>query len=242
MIPLPANVRVWLATGHTDMRKGFSSLGLIVQETLKRDPHGGHLFVFRSWPRARPARAGSGRWCVTTVPSAVPSRRLSPTSTPPTAPARMPRLGWAISTASCRRMPSPGSVGCTNPAVNQARCARRPAGRMPDASSSSWPSSGRLRSRSRRWRGSMRSSPQSAPPTVLPPMNAARTVAPARPPSSPSWKRGCGRTAPSCPPRLRWRKRSTTCSSAGAPSSFSSTTDVPACRTTPPNGRSGRSR
>jgi hypothetical protein len=24
MIPLPANVRVWLATGHTDMRKGFS--------------------------------------------------------------------------------------------------------------------------------------------------------------------------------------------------------------------------
>lgn len=41
MIPLPANVRVWLATGHTDMRKGFSSLGLIVQETLKRDPHGG---------------------------------------------------------------------------------------------------------------------------------------------------------------------------------------------------------
>ena len=47
MIPLPANVRVWLATGHTDMRKGFSSLGMIVRETLKRDPHSGHLFVFR---------------------------------------------------------------------------------------------------------------------------------------------------------------------------------------------------
>ena len=47
MIPLPANVRVWLATGHTDMRKGFSSLGMIVQETLRRDPHSGHLFVFR---------------------------------------------------------------------------------------------------------------------------------------------------------------------------------------------------
>ena len=29
------------------MRKGFSSLGIIVQETLKRDPHSGHLFVFR---------------------------------------------------------------------------------------------------------------------------------------------------------------------------------------------------
>ena len=23
MIPFPAGVRVWLATGHTDMRKGF---------------------------------------------------------------------------------------------------------------------------------------------------------------------------------------------------------------------------
>ena len=47
MIPVPTGVRVWLATGHTDMRKGFASLAVIVQETLKRDPHGGHLFVFR---------------------------------------------------------------------------------------------------------------------------------------------------------------------------------------------------
>jgi transposase len=28
-------VRVWLATGHTDMRKGFGGLSLLVQETLK---------------------------------------------------------------------------------------------------------------------------------------------------------------------------------------------------------------
>ena len=47
MIPVPAGVRVWLATGHTDMRKGFSSLSLLVQEQLKQDPHAGHLFVFR---------------------------------------------------------------------------------------------------------------------------------------------------------------------------------------------------
>ena len=47
MIPIPAGVRVWLATGHTDMRKGFDGLALFVQETLKRDPHCGHLFVFR---------------------------------------------------------------------------------------------------------------------------------------------------------------------------------------------------
>ena len=47
MIPVPAGVRVWLATGHTDMRRGFPGLALLVQETLKHDPHSGHLFVFR---------------------------------------------------------------------------------------------------------------------------------------------------------------------------------------------------
>ena len=34
MIPVPSGVRVWLATGHTDMRKGFASLSLQVQEVL----------------------------------------------------------------------------------------------------------------------------------------------------------------------------------------------------------------
>jgi transposase len=47
MIPVPAGVRVWLATGHCDMRKGYASLSVLVQETLKHDPHSGHLFVFR---------------------------------------------------------------------------------------------------------------------------------------------------------------------------------------------------
>jgi len=47
MIPLPQGVRVWLATGHTDMRKGFASLSLLVQEVLRRDPLSGHLFCFR---------------------------------------------------------------------------------------------------------------------------------------------------------------------------------------------------
>ncbi len=47
MIPVPVGVRVWLATGRTDMRKGFNGLALVVQETLRRDPHSGHLFVFR---------------------------------------------------------------------------------------------------------------------------------------------------------------------------------------------------
>ena len=47
MITFPSGVRVWLATGHTDMWKSFDGLSLLVQETLKRDPHDGHLFVFR---------------------------------------------------------------------------------------------------------------------------------------------------------------------------------------------------
>ena len=47
MIQVPSGVKVWLATGHTDMRTGFAGLALMVQETLKRDPMGGHLFVFR---------------------------------------------------------------------------------------------------------------------------------------------------------------------------------------------------
>ena len=47
MIPVPSNVRVWIATGHTDMRRGFNGLALQVQEALKRDPHDGQIFVFR---------------------------------------------------------------------------------------------------------------------------------------------------------------------------------------------------
>ena len=39
MIPIPSGVRVWIATGHTDMRRGMDSLALQVQEALKRDPH-----------------------------------------------------------------------------------------------------------------------------------------------------------------------------------------------------------
>jgi len=47
MIPISSGVRVWIATGHTDMRRGMNSLALQVQEALKRDPHGGDLYVFR---------------------------------------------------------------------------------------------------------------------------------------------------------------------------------------------------
>ena len=47
MIPVPSGVRIWLAVGHTDMRRGMNSLAIQVQELLKRDPHAGDLYVFR---------------------------------------------------------------------------------------------------------------------------------------------------------------------------------------------------
>ena len=47
MIVPPTGVRVWLANGYTDMRRGMNGLALQVQEALQRDPHAGDLYVFR---------------------------------------------------------------------------------------------------------------------------------------------------------------------------------------------------
>ena len=47
MIGLPAHTRVWIAAGHTDMRKGFNGLAALVQSALSDNPYSGHVFVFR---------------------------------------------------------------------------------------------------------------------------------------------------------------------------------------------------
>jgi transposase len=47
VIPVPANTRVWLAAGVTDMRKGFAALAAQAEAVLNQDQFGGHLFVFR---------------------------------------------------------------------------------------------------------------------------------------------------------------------------------------------------
>jgi len=47
VILVPSGVRVWLAVGHTDMRRGMNSLAIQVQQGLGRDPHAGDLYVFR---------------------------------------------------------------------------------------------------------------------------------------------------------------------------------------------------
>jgi len=47
MIAFPAGVKVWIAGGVTDMRRGMNTLALQVQEGLGRDPHAGEIFCFR---------------------------------------------------------------------------------------------------------------------------------------------------------------------------------------------------
>ena len=47
MIPIAAGVRVWIATGHTDMSRGMQGLALRFRRALRRDPHAGDLFMFR---------------------------------------------------------------------------------------------------------------------------------------------------------------------------------------------------
>jgi transposase len=42
----PFHVRVFLATGYTDMRKSINGLSILVAQGLERDPLSGHLFVF----------------------------------------------------------------------------------------------------------------------------------------------------------------------------------------------------
>lgn len=47
MMILPAGVKLHLALGVTDMRKGMDGLATMAQEVLKKDPFSGHLFAFR---------------------------------------------------------------------------------------------------------------------------------------------------------------------------------------------------
>ena len=63
MIPVPTGVRIWIATGHTDMRRGMRGLALQVQQGLGRDPFASSTTTQPSFLlyRAFVAR-GSFRW------------------------------------------------------------------------------------------------------------------------------------------------------------------------------------
>ena len=47
MMLVASGVRVHIALGVTDMRKGLDGLAVLVQEVLEQDPFSGHLFAFR---------------------------------------------------------------------------------------------------------------------------------------------------------------------------------------------------
>jgi transposase len=47
MTLLPPGVKVHLAFGFIDMRKGINGLAMLVQGVLRQDPFSGHLSVFR---------------------------------------------------------------------------------------------------------------------------------------------------------------------------------------------------
>ena len=53
MLSVPANVRVYLCTTATDMRKGFDGLHTLVLQVFRRDPLDGHLFLFVNRRRDR---------------------------------------------------------------------------------------------------------------------------------------------------------------------------------------------
>ena len=40
------NIRVYLALGHTDMRKAINGLSVLVEGSMQLDPFSGNLFVF----------------------------------------------------------------------------------------------------------------------------------------------------------------------------------------------------
>ena len=47
MIALASGLRVYLACGVTDMRKGMTGLAMLVQQGLSADPFDGAVFAFR---------------------------------------------------------------------------------------------------------------------------------------------------------------------------------------------------
>src|SRR5207247_9145523 len=47
MMGLPANTRIWIAAGVTDLRRGFTGRSALVETKLEQKPFSGQVFVFR---------------------------------------------------------------------------------------------------------------------------------------------------------------------------------------------------
>jgi len=65
VLTLPPSVRIYLASGVTDLRKSFDGLSGLARTVLDQDPLSGHLFVFCNRRRDRLKVLyfdGSGLW------------------------------------------------------------------------------------------------------------------------------------------------------------------------------------
>lgn len=65
MFAMGAATRIYVATGTTDMRKGFCGLEGLIRERLDSDPTSGHIFLFSNARRNRLKLVffdGSGLW------------------------------------------------------------------------------------------------------------------------------------------------------------------------------------
>ena len=47
MMLVPAGIKVHMAVGYTDLRKGLDGLAVLIEQVLEKDPFSGHMFVFR---------------------------------------------------------------------------------------------------------------------------------------------------------------------------------------------------
>lgn len=48
MLMIPPTVRIFVATGATDLRRGYDGLSALVRDTLGGDPASGDLYAFRN--------------------------------------------------------------------------------------------------------------------------------------------------------------------------------------------------
>jgi transposase len=68
VLTLPPSVRIFLAVGATDLRKGFDSLAAAARDVLRQDPLSGHVFAFCNRRRTRVRLLlwdGTGMWLMT---------------------------------------------------------------------------------------------------------------------------------------------------------------------------------
>jgi len=68
VLSLPPSVKIFVASGPTDMRRSFDGLCAMAQHVLLKDPFSGHLFVFCNRRRDRVKilfwdRSGFVLWC-----------------------------------------------------------------------------------------------------------------------------------------------------------------------------------